>query len=114
MRKCGIIFGNLGFGMVLSLLCACSVPSAAVSSPLEPTPNTFEDCLRVTHKLLRTFPAQCVTADGKVFVDSRAQGRVGNLCVDHCGNGECEEIVCMELNCPCAETADNCPADCKK
>jgi hypothetical protein len=35
-----------------------------------------------------------------------------DICVDNCGNGTCEEIVCLGEGCPCAETADNCPEDC--
>ena len=33
-------------------------------------------------------------------------------CKDLCGNGICEEIVCMAVGCPCAETADTCFEDC--
>ncbi len=35
-----------------------------------------------------------------------------NICLDYCGNGTCEEIVCLGENCPCAENTSNCPADC--
>jgi len=34
------------------------------------------------------------------------------LCVDLCGDGECDEVVCLGTGCPCAETADRCPEDC--
>lgn len=34
------------------------------------------------------------------------------VCEDRCGDGECEEIVCMAVGCPCAETAADCPEDC--
>ena len=34
-------------------------------------------------------------------------------CVDECGNGACEEVVCEAIGCPCAETAESCPEDCK-
>jgi hypothetical protein len=33
-------------------------------------------------------------------------------CVNSCGNGICDAIVCQGPNCPCAETAQSCPADC--
>jgi hypothetical protein len=33
-------------------------------------------------------------------------------CKNGCGNGTCEEIVCMAVGCPCAETAQTCPQDC--
>jgi hypothetical protein len=34
-------------------------------------------------------------------------------CQNQCGNGICEEIVCMAIGCPCPETKANCPRDCK-
>jgi hypothetical protein len=33
-------------------------------------------------------------------------------CKDNCGDGQCAEVVCMALGCPCAETPENCPEDC--
>jgi len=35
-------------------------------------------------------------------------------CVDKCGDGTCQEIVCLAIGCPCAETAQTCPIDCQK
>lgn len=35
------------------------------------------------------------------------------ICQDMCGNGTCEEIVCLGTDCPCAETADSCADDCE-
>lgn len=35
-----------------------------------------------------------------------------SICEDMCGDGTCQEIVCMGSGCPCAETAQNCPEDC--
>jgi len=36
----------------------------------------------------------------------------GPTCKNVCGNGQCDEIVCMAIGCPCAETAASCPQDC--
>ena len=33
-------------------------------------------------------------------------------CRNMCGDGVCQEIVCMAIGCPCAETAETCPEDC--
>jgi len=33
-------------------------------------------------------------------------------CQDLCGDGICQEVVCMAIGCPCAETAESCPQDC--
>lgn len=37
----------------------------------------------------------------------------GETCEDTCGDGQCAEIVCLAIGCPCAETPESCPADCK-
>jgi hypothetical protein len=34
-------------------------------------------------------------------------------CKDLCGDGICQEVVCMALGCPCPETPKTCPQDCK-
>jgi signal peptidase I len=33
-------------------------------------------------------------------------------CVNKCGDGICEEVVCVAIGCPCAETKESCPQDC--
>ncbi len=35
------------------------------------------------------------------------------ICINTCGNGTCEEIVCLGSGCPCAETPESCPDDCR-
>lgn len=35
------------------------------------------------------------------------------ICVDTCGNGTCEELVCQGTGCPCAESVDTCSQDCR-
>ncbi len=34
------------------------------------------------------------------------------LCKDMCGDGVCQEIVCLGEGCPCPESSETCPADC--
>jgi putative hemolysin len=34
------------------------------------------------------------------------------VCVEACGDGLCDEIVCQAEGCPCAETPESCPEDC--
>ena len=75
-------------------------------------PSTFEECLRAPHTLNSDNPPSCVTAAGKVFANTLEIAGTA-ICKDLCGNGECEEIVCMGSNCPCAESSATCPADCK-
>lgn len=33
-------------------------------------------------------------------------------CENFCGDGVCQEIVCLAIGCPCAETEESCPRDC--
>ena len=33
-------------------------------------------------------------------------------CKDHCGDGICQEMVCLALGCPCSENSESCPQDC--
>ncbi|MGH8531071.1 MAG: hypothetical protein ACRETN_14710 [Nevskiales bacterium] len=52
---------------------------------------------------------------GLYFFSGRVQepgSTAGTVCIDQCGNGTCEEMVCMAVGCPCAETASTCPKDC--
>jgi len=35
------------------------------------------------------------------------------VCNNQCGDGTCQEVVCLAIGCPCAETKENCPQDCK-
>lgn len=36
-----------------------------------------------------------------------------SVCVDNCGDGVCQEMVCQGTGCPCAESRVNCPEDCE-
>jgi hypothetical protein len=35
-----------------------------------------------------------------------------DTCKNLCGDGVCQEIVCLAIGCPCSETAASCPQDC--
>lgn len=82
--------------------------------------SSFDECVAAGNAIRKTLPASCVTNDGKIFEDrAREQGsptdiRTGQrTCVNKCGDGHCAEMVCMAIGCPCAETHQSCPADCK-
>ena len=55
---------------------------------------------------LKGGPLKCDTPDGIINISSETP------CIDKCGDGICQEIVCMGEGCPCAENKDNCAADC--
>lgn len=74
--------------------------------------RSFEECVRRAGTILKSYPPQCVTSDGRVFVET--SGTAKKACKDQCGDGFCQEIVCMAIGCPCAETPQSCPDDCAK
>lgn len=102
------------------LACVASVSFGCVGEatprPGDAPPTSFKECAERGGAILKSFPAQCVTRDGLRFIeDERAtRSAAGRACKDLCGNGRCEEIVCMAVGCPCAETAQSCPQDCKE
>ncbi len=52
------------------------------------------------------------SSDCSYFVQSTNASRPA--CKDLCGDGTCQEIVCMAIGCPCAESPERCPSDCKR
>lgn len=77
-------------------------------------PNTpRRDSLRFVKRL-----PQYRTSGGKTFrwpiIPSKPdEPSIPPVCVDTCGDGFCAEIVCAAVGCPCPETPESCPDDCK-
>ncbi len=86
-----------------------------ISSETPKEVNSFNECVDAGYELM--YPdcegcqPYCETPDGQRFTKIKDEGN--SLCVDNCGNGICEEMVCMGEGCPCAETVESCPQDCK-
>jgi hypothetical protein len=97
-------------------LCFGCVGEATPRPAVAARPTSFNECVAAGGRVLKSFPAQCVTPDGDRFIDeSQAQrGRVERACKDLCGDGRCAEIVCMAVGCPCPESPSTCPSDCKE
>lgn len=71
---------------------------------------------------------QACTEEAKICPDGSAVGRSGpncefapcpkeienSICKNLCGDGTCQERVCMGTGCPCLETSKSCPQDCAK
>lgn len=103
----------------LVLLSACSRPPRSMASE---EIVDFQSCVAAGNPVLKSYPPRCVASDGRQFVkhfDARPQvfspssaDRGDRLCADKCGDGICQEIVCMAEGCPCAEGRQNCPTDC--
>lgn len=54
--------------------------------------------------------------DGQVVQNFQVNKKIKTTptptCKNLCGDGNCDEIVCMATNCPCSETKESCPQDC--
>ena len=89
------------------------ISACVMAQPKSPT--SFKECVAQGNKILRTFPGKCITSTGEVFVDDLVRIPLEHgerLCVDKCGDGICQEIVCMGEGCPCSEDPIKCPKDC--
>lgn len=58
----------------------------------------------------------CIFADGSeceewAFFRNECEDGI-SFCRDFCGNGICQEMVCLAVGCPCAETPETCLEDC--
>lgn len=101
-------------------IAACSEPAGPGSTTPEPP------------------PAKACQMDAKLCPDGSSVGRTGPscefaecpggaaatpippagsgappACKNECGNGSCQEMVCQAVGCPCSETKQSCPQDCK-
>ena len=72
--------------------------------------KSFEECVAESGRVLKMYPPKCVTRDGRVFTETPKAPKV--VCKNLCGDGQCQEIVCMAVGCPCAESEASCPQDC--
>lgn len=96
------------------LLIATGSNACAQEGKKPASPTSFEECVGQQGKVMKSFPARCVSEEGVIFVDQRAELEGRKPCTDLCGDGVCQEIVCMAIGCPCAESAQSCPQDCKE
>mgnify|MGYP005839159459 CR=1 FL=1 len=72
--------------------------------------NSFEECAKAGYPVMEIYPPQCKTPDGRIFTQEIKKKNCNNLC----GDGICQELVCMAIGCPCAENKESCPQDCNK
>ena len=80
--------------------------------------SSYEECVARGYAVLKSLPPQCVAPDGRRFIQGQADQtpapqKSRTLCKDLCGNGSCEEMVCLGEGCPCSETPTSCPKDCR-
>ena len=106
MKKFTSLAIALSFAFVFSLI-------AEIHSKV----STYEECVAAGNIVLKTYPAKCVTKDRQSFWQDINKPVLSpslspSLCENRCGDGACQEIVCMGEGCPCSESKENCPKDC--
>ncbi|HMO01406.1 MAG TPA: hypothetical protein PKD37_04605 [Oligoflexia bacterium] len=79
--------------------------------------TNYEECVAAGFPILKTHPPRCVDSDQTVYIKQNKDSDLfasggGAACSNLCGDGKCQEVVCMAVGCPCAETRDSCPQDC--
>lgn len=106
---------RLCIATIVFFLTACAYaldPVGSLPADIRKPPSNFLECVQEGGKILKSYPAQCVSQTGEHFVEGSTNAQ-GSSCKDMCGDGTCQEIVCMALGCPCAETHTSCAKDCK-
>lgn len=93
-----------------------TVPLAVCFGDAPPVASTnFDQCVAAGNKVIEGNPRRCLDSGGFVFIEMKEkEASEEKACKDLCGDGRCQEIVCLSIGCPCAETSDSCPKDCPK
>lgn len=67
-----------------------------------------------TGEMVRVGEFKLITSSAEIDLESdlESENPETEICVDMCGDGVCQEMVCLGSGCPCAETAATCPQDC--
>lgn len=77
--------------------------------------SNFEECVAAGNPVMESYPRQCA-ANGKTYVEEIDEPIIppgdDPACQNLCGDGSCQEVVCLAIGCPCAESASSCPQDC--
>lgn len=75
--------------------------------------TNFEECVQANNPILESSPRQCHTANGDIFIEDLNTTGAETICQNKCGDGLCQEIVCLGSHCPCVENNQACPQDCQ-
>ena len=85
-------------GIVILLLASIAFVSGS---------GTTNQIIEVSPTTIATHSVQPGSTTGVGTVTTTHRG-----CIDKCGDGTCQEVVCEATTCPCAETVRSCPQDC--
>ncbi|NDC37622.1 MAG: hypothetical protein EBZ48_06170 [Proteobacteria bacterium] len=103
-----VAFGSIMFGC--STIKADPGATSAISD--------YDSCVAAGFPILKTYPPRCIGKGGREFLQNTTRpvgpgnNQAGQICKNQCGDGVCQQIVCLGSGCPCAETPQNCPQDC--
>lgn len=115
MKRVTLIELVAAVGLLAFISCSGSSDDGSdVNSDSSSAVKSYDDCVAAGYPIMESFPPQCTTPDGTVYVDNPEEPITGEnpLCEDRCGDGECQETVCLAEGCPCAESEDTCKKDC--
>lgn len=100
----GIFVSSFRYGLlVLALVASIAEAESGKDVLREPPPVVVNGC--------QTEKQGCSLSPATISLPAEAP-TVSEVCKDNCGNGVCEEIVCLALGCPCPESSSSCPQDC--
>ncbi|MFP4195615.1 MAG: hypothetical protein ACLFSN_02510 [Candidatus Woesearchaeota archaeon] len=94
----------IGLLAMLVLIAGCAQQS-------DKTPDAVLDGKNASF-IEERFPSQPDDAADKGEQLPDQQFPYEGFCENKCGDGQCDELVCMADGCPCTETPENCPRDC--
>lgn len=97
-----------GFGV------ACTREAKLCSDGKTYVSRTGPDCEFSACPNENTDPTVCVCDDGDFCPCRKVNPGRGDVCVDQCGDGVCQQIVCLGTGCTCSENANLCPQDCRE
>ena len=135
MSSLGMVSARLvgALSAVILLGSGCTVAQSPGAQSPGPKITSFEECVAAGNVIRRTLPPSCMTRDGATFIEGKSPNSIEIIedlgleggrplekspgsgkaaCRDLCGDGECQEIVCMAVGCPRPESAASCPKDC--
>ena len=111
----GTAYVNLKDVRALIPNASSSCGSAELLAEIENTLRQFSEISKVvlgiegkSQTFYEWLQLDCEGCDDSNFLVAEA------ACKNFCGDGVCQEIVCLAVGCPCAETAESCADDCKK
>jgi hypothetical protein len=76
-------------------------------------PRSFDECVLAGGDVREEDKAKTCTLSDSDGVFVKPKRDMKRACKDKCGDGVCQEIVCMAVGCPCPESTAICPSDCK-